>query len=134
MLIRRLLPPAATVALVAITAACQEPEPLSLESETQSYRVQLDLDGSSLGNRSATIEITDSSRNPVDVEQVVLSEVMDEMDMSGPSVIARRVGDGRYEAEGEVFTMLGDWTVTVRVEGPGSQPAEQAQFTVEAVP
>ena len=54
--------------------------------------------------------------------------------MSGPSVIARRVGDGRYEAEGEVFTMLGDWTVTVRIEGPGSQPAEQAQFTVEAVP
>ena len=64
----------------------------------------------------------------------MLSAVMDEMDMSGPSVIARRVGDGRYEAEGEVFTMLGDWTVTVRIEGPGSQPAEQAQFTVEAVP
>jgi hypothetical protein len=133
-LIRRLVPPAAAVALVVIAAACQEPEPLSLESETQSYRVQLDLDGASLGRRTATIEVTDATRRPVAAEQVVLSAVMDEMDMSGPTVIARRVGDGRYEAEGEVFTMLGDWTVTVRVEGPGSQPAEQAQFTVEAVP
>ena len=56
------------------------------------------------------------------------------MDMSATSMVARQVDDGRYEVDGELFTMLGEWTLTVRIAGTGSEPAEQAQFTVEAKP
>ena len=134
MLTRRLLPPAATVALVAIAAACQEPEPLSLESETQSYRVQLDLDGASLGRRTATIEVTDANRRPVAAEHVVVSAIMADMDMTGPSVVADEVRTGRYEAKGEFFTMLGEWTLAVRIDGGDTTSDEQAVFTLDAVP
>jgi YtkA-like len=105
-----------------------------MDTETPSYRVQLDLDGASLGNRTATIEITDSDRNPVDAEHVVVSALMSEMDMTGPSVVAEEIEPGRFEAKGELFTMLGEWNLAVRVEGGSAEPDEQAMFTVEAVP
>jgi YtkA-like protein len=131
---RRLLLPAAVVALSSALVACQKSEPVSLEAETDSYRVEVDLDGTSLGKRTATIEVLDAERRPVAAEQIVVSAVMNEMDMSGPTVIATEIGAGRYEVGGELFTMLGEWTLNVRVEGEGGAAAEQAQFTVEAVP
>jgi hypothetical protein len=54
--------------------------------------------------------------------------------MTGPSVVAEEIEPGRFEAKGELFTMLGEWNLAVRVEGGSADPDEQAMFTVEAVP
>jgi hypothetical protein len=129
-----MLLPVGVIGVAAVLAGCQEPKPVSMETETPSYRVQLDLDGASLGKRTATIEITDSDRNPVDAEHVAVSALMSEMDMTGPSVVAEEIEPGRFEAKGELFTMLGEWNLAVRVEGGSADPDEQAMFTVEAVP
>jgi hypothetical protein len=126
--------PAAAIVLALVATACQGPKPVSMEAETSSYHVQLDLDAASLGHRTATIEITDDEHNPVSADQVVLSAAMQHMDMTGPSIVAEEIEAGRFEAEGELFEMLGDWTLTVRIDAPGSKADEQAQFTVDAKP
>jgi hypothetical protein len=121
------------LALVLAAGACSQPSPVSLQAKTASYDVELDLDGASLGRRSASIEVTASgSREPDEIEQVTVSTVMADMNMPAASLVADEIEPGRYEARDELFTMLGDWTLTVRIEGTGFD--EEAQFTVEAVP
>jgi len=134
MVTRRLLLTVATFGVAAFVGACSQPSPVSLEEETSSYHVQLELDGTSLGQRTASIEITDASRRPVDAERVVVSTAMPSMEMNGLTIVADEIETGRYEAQGDLFTMLGESTLTVRIEGSGSAAAEQATFTVEAEP
>jgi hypothetical protein len=122
------------VAGVAILGACQAPAAVSLKTDTPSYHVRLDLDAASLGQRTATIAISSADGHPVAVEYVVLSPTMTGMNMTGPVVQARQLDTGQYEAKGQFFTMLGDWTVRVRIVGPGSPHEEEASFAVTAVP
>lgn len=123
----------AVVAVVAVVGACSQPPHVSLEEETASYHVELELDGATLGRRTASIEVTDADGEPVDAERVVVSTAMPSMGMDGPTIVAEEVEPGRYEANGSFFTMLGESTLTVRIEaGAGSD--EEATFAVEAKP
>jgi len=130
--IRRRLPALAVIAAVAFAGACSQTQPQSLQADTASYHVQLDLDAASLGRRTATIEITDARGDPVDADQVVVTPVMPEMAMTRPELVADEIEPGRYRATGELFSMLGEWTLTVRVERAGAD--DKATFTVEADP
>ncbi|HEU0041754.1 MAG TPA: FixH family protein [Jiangellaceae bacterium] len=129
---RRRLPALAVIAVVAFVAACSQPPPQSLQADTPSYHVQLDLDAASLGRRTATIEVTDARGDPVDADQVVVTPVMAEMGMTRPALVADEVEPGRYRATGELFSMLGEWTLTVRIESAGAD--DEATFTVKADP
>lgn len=129
---RRLLPPLAAIVAVAFAGACGQPQPQSLQADTASYHVQLDLDAASLGQRTATIEITDSRGDPVDAEEVVVTPAMAAMGMTGETLVANEIEPGRYRATGALFTMLGEWTLTVRVESAGTD--DEATFTVETDP
>lgn len=117
---------------MAFAGACSQPQPQSLQADTASYHVQLDLDAASLGQRTATIEITDSRGDPIDAEEVVVTPAMASMGMTGPTLAADEIEPGRYQATGALFTMLGEWTLTVRVEGAGAD--DEATFTVETDP
>ena len=48
------------------------------------------------------------------------------------TLVADEIEPGRYQATGELFTMLGEWTLTVRVESAGAD--DEATFTIEADP
>jgi hypothetical protein len=118
------------------------PKPITLRAETMAlagradtaaYHVRLDLDGATLGRRAVTVEVADAADRPV-AAQVELRTSMPGMGMVGPSVLVERTGPGRYEASGDLFTMLGDWTITVRVSEPGSASPQEAVFTVTVVP
>ncbi|GIH03887.1 hypothetical protein Rhe02_19540 [Rhizocola hellebori] len=123
---RRLPVPLLLAGLMMLTA-CQAPPPVSLDEKTASYSVSLQLDGATLGQRTATIEL--SGPEP---SQVVLSPAMRQMGMTGPEALATKVDEGRYEARGEFFSMLGGWEIAVRIDGPSGQ--EVATFDVEVVP
>jgi YtkA-like len=129
---RRRLPALAVIVAVAFAGACSQPQPQSLQADTASYHVQLDLDAASLGRRTATIEVTDARGDPVDADQVVVTPVMAEMGMTRPALVADEVEPGRYRATGELFSMLGEWTLTVRIESAGAD--DEATFTVKADP
>jgi hypothetical protein len=100
-------------------------------TETDRYTVRLQLEGSGFGQRTAMIELSDESGQPVVADEVVVSPVMEEMGMAAPEVPAQQVAPGRYEARGEFFSMLGEWQLLdVRVSAGGAE--EVARFIVEA--
>jgi hypothetical protein len=110
-----------------VLTACQAPPPVSVDGKTPSYSVSLHLDGATLGQRTATIRL--SGPEP---SRVILSPAMPQMGMAGIEAVAAKVDEGRYEARGEFFSMLGDWRIAVRIDGPSGQ--EVATFDVEVVP
>ena len=96
--------------------------------DTDSYRVQLSLDGVDYDQRTATITVQDKSGQPAVVDRVVVAPIMEAMGMVSPEQTARPLGDGRYQAQEQFFSMPGDWEFDVRVSAGGKQ--EVARFTV----
>ena len=118
----------AIAVLGAILVACGG-ESITQTAQTQRYNVQLSLDSLRFGQRTATIEVRDSSGQPVAADQVVLSPVMQQMGMAAPEVVAQSIAPGRYQAQGEFFSMLGQWEVDVRVSAGGAE--DVARFVVQ---
>ena len=114
--------------LATILAACGGAG-FTQSSQTQRYTVQLTLDSLRFGQRTATIEVRDSGGQPVAADQVVLSPVMQQMGMAAPEVVAQPLAPGRYQAQGEFFSMLGQWEVDVRVSAGGAE--DVARFIVQ---
>ena len=116
------------VMLAAILSACGV-SGTTQTSQTQRYRLQLTLDSLGFGQRTATIEVRDGGGQPVAADQVVLAPVMEQMGMASPEVMAQPIAPGRYQAQGEFFSMLGQWEVDVRVSAGGTQ--DVARFVVQ---
>jgi hypothetical protein len=114
--------------LAATLVACGG-EGITQTSQTQRYTVQLTLDSLRFGQRTATIEVRDSGGQPVAADQVVLSPVMQQMGMASPEAVAQPIAPGRYQAQGEFFSMLGQWEVDVRVSAGGAE--DVARFVVQ---
>jgi hypothetical protein len=114
--------------LATIVAACGGAG-VTQTSQTQRYIVKLTLDSLSFGQRTATIEVQDSGGQPASADEVVLSPVMQAMGMASPEVVAQQVAPGRYQAQGEFFSMLGQWEVDVRVSAGGAE--DVARFVVQ---
>jgi major membrane immunogen (membrane-anchored lipoprotein) len=96
--------------------------------DTDSYRIQLRLDGVDYDQRTATITVQDKSGQPAAVDEVVVAPIMEAMGMVSPEQTARPLGDGRYQAQEQFFSMPGDWEFDVRVLVGGKQ--EVARFSV----
>jgi len=97
--------------------------------DTDSYRVQLSLDGVDFDQHTATISVQDKSGQPAAVDQVVVAPLMESMGMAAPEQTARPLGSGRYQVKGEFFSMIGEWDVDVRVTMGGTE--ETARFKVQ---
>ena len=117
------------VALLVTLVACSGQAGAVQTAQTEHYQVQLGLEGSGFGTRTATIIVRDQAGQPVAADQVVVAPVMREMGMASPELTAQPTGPGRYQAEGELFTMTGEWEVQVRVRVGGSE--ESTGFKVE---
>lgn len=116
------------IALLTALAACGG-SGIVQTSQTDRYTVQLSLDGTGFGQRTATVEIADASGQPVSAADVVIAPVMEEMGMAAPEVIAQPLAPGRYQAQGELFSMIGRWRLNVHVRSDGAE--EIARFDVE---
>jgi len=114
------------VVMVSLLVACGSGYAQTVD--TDSYRVQLSLDGVDYDQRTATITVQDKSGQPAPVDQVVVAPIMEAMGMVSPEQTARPLGDGRYQAQEQFFSMPGDWEFDVRVLAGGKQ--EVARFKV----
>ena len=117
-------------ALFAFLAACGG-SGITQTSKTANYTVQLALDGTGFGQRTAMIMVTDTAGQPVVANEVVLAPVMESMGMAAPETIAQPTDPGDYEAKGEFFSMSGEWRVDVRVDAGGNE--EVAGFRIQVV-
>jgi YtkA-like len=113
--------------LLAFLTACGD-SGFTQTARTEHYMVQLNLDGVGFGQREATIDLHDSSGNPVAADKVVLTSVMHQMGMVAPETAAQSIAPGRYQATGEFFSMVGEWELDVRVSAGGAE--EVATFKV----
>ena len=121
------------IGLAAVTVSACQPRPsLTLTRQTQNYAVQLDLDAATLGLRTATIQVSALNGRGPAIKTVKLMPSMRDMHMLGPEFEAARGEGGRYQAQGEFFTMLGKWEIDVRIVSENAQ--EVAVFKVTAVP
>src|SRR5215470_450756 len=121
------------VLAVVLVGGGRAPKSVSMSANTADYRVGLDLDAASLGRRAVTIRVDGTDGRPVAPADVDVRTSMRSMHMDGVQLAARPTGPGRYEAGGDLFPMLGEWSVVVRISRPGSA-AQEAVFTVTAVP
>lgn len=119
----------AIIAVLAIILSACGGNGITQTSQTQRYQLQLTLDGLGFGQRTATIAVRDSGGQPVAADQVVIAPVMQQMGMAAPEIVAQPVAPGRYQAQGEFFSMLGQWEVDVRVSAGGAE--DVARFVVQ---
>lgn len=101
---------------------------ITQSAETAVYKVQLTLDAASFGQRTATIEVQDKSGKSAQIDQVVVAPLMEAMGMASPEQTAESLGNGRYQVQGEFFSMLGEWEFDVKISKGGQE--EIARFKI----
>ena len=120
-----------TVLLISL-AACGTMSPVAMRGQTDHYVIQLDLDHTGLGPRTAIITVTTPQNQPVADGTVTLLPSMQEMGMFSDAISAQPIAPGRYQAQGELFSMLGNWELGVRVNSAAGE--ESTNFMVKATP
>ncbi|MEO7909190.1 MAG: FixH family protein [Roseiflexaceae bacterium] len=93
--------------------------------------IAITLDSASFGERTVTIAVDDRSGQPAAVDQVVLAPVMESMGMASPELAALPTAPGRYQAKGELFSMIGQWELDVRVSAAGKDDTARFLFQVQ---
>src|SRR5690242_18501780 len=81
--------------MLALLAACGG-SGFTQTVDTDSYRVQLNLDGTDFNSHTATIKVQGKSGQPAAVDQVVVAPIMEAMGMAAPEQVAKPNGDGSY--------------------------------------
>jgi hypothetical protein len=99
---------AVTLFVLGRTAAS---EPITIRSTGAHYAVTVLIDG-----RTAEVRLDRG-----DADTVTLSAVMPHMGHAMPEVTTREREPGRFQAEGEVFTMTGAWELSVRLAGAAAE-------------
>ncbi|HEY3232353.1 MAG TPA: c-type cytochrome, partial [Roseiflexaceae bacterium] len=107
MLGRRAAPPAAGIAQTV---------------QVEDLRVTVQLDQAVLGSRIVNVTVQDANDKPLDLSAVRLRFTMPEMDMGVIEAEAQPIGQGRFQAQGMFFTMVGRWTVDTTLVRDGRPP------------
>ena len=122
---------ALTLIATLILAACASGGPSTVQ--TLSYNVTLTLDERRVGEYPAIITIERrEGMQPGHIESVSVVPMMRQHGMASPEVVAQPLPDGRYRAEGLLFSMDGDWQIEVYIDR--SDAREIATFQVRIWP
>lgn len=122
---------ALTLIATLILAACASDGPSTVQ--TLSYNVTLTLDERRVGEYPAIITIERrEGMQPGPIESVSIVPMMRQHGMASPEVVAQPLPDGRYRAEGLLFSMDGDWQIEVYIDR--SDAREIATFQVRIWP
>jgi hypothetical protein len=111
---------------------CGAPEAVVTQAHSEQYQVRLAIDAAALGRRVAQIEVRDRAGAPVEAEAVIVAPSMADMGHAAPELVAERQGDGSYRAVGELFSMRGEWLLSVVVRRGGSSETLQFPITVRS--
>ena len=122
---------ALTLIATLILAACASDGPSTVQ--TLSYNVTLTLDERRVSEYPAIITIERrEGMQPGPIESVSVVPMMRQHGMASPEVVAQPLPDGRYRADGLLFSMDGDWQIEVYIDR--SDAREIATFQVRIWP
>ena len=97
---------------------------------TANYTVKLSFDRLAIGDRTATVEITDQSGQPISANTVTLAPTMLSMGMASPAVRAQPTSGGRYIGEKVLLSMAGEWEVDITIQAVKAIETARFTFTV----
>jgi mono/diheme cytochrome c family protein/Tol biopolymer transport system component len=100
---------------------------VSQSAQVEDLRVTVQLDQAALGQRVVEVALQDAAGRPVDAQAVQLRFTMAEMDMGQIQTDAQPLGQGRYQAQGSFFSMVGHWNVDTTIQRDG-RPALSVAF------
>lgn len=128
----RLRPLGAILLLIPVLlSGCATDGPLTVQ--TLSYNVTLTLEERRMGEHPAIVTIERREGvQPGPIESVSIVPMMRQHGMASPEVIAQPLPDGRYRADGLLFSMDGDWQIEVYIDR--SDVREIATFQVRVWP
>lgn len=114
-----------------LLAGCAADGPSTVQ--TLSYNVTLTLEERRMGEHPAIITIERrEGAQPGPIESVSIVPMMRQHGMASPEVIAQPLPDGRYRADGLLFSMDGEWQIEVYIDR--SDAREIATFQVQVWP
>lgn len=102
----------------------------TLTQQTSSYIIKLSLDALKVGDRTATLTITDAAGQPVVADAVTLAPTMLSMGMASPKGTAQASGSGQYTSQPLLFSMTGEWELDVIVQKGGQQEVARFLLTI----
>ncbi len=111
-------PLAATVVAATALPVIAATAPAAPFDETQradDLAVRLTLPPPTIGDTTAIIAVSDAQGRPLDVQRVRLTVAAEAMDMGTTQLVARSLGDGRYQVDALPLTMVDTWIVDVLV-------------------
>lgn len=116
------------LAILFILAACASSDRLT--AQTASYTVRLALSERRTGERQAIIAIENRDGQPGAIEAVRVLPLMRQHGMASPEVVARPLADGRYQADGVLFSMDGEWQIEVAIDRSDARELAEFQVTI----
>ncbi len=119
---------ALVLALLVTLVACASSDHLT--AQTASYTVRLALSERRTGERQAIIAIENHGRQPGAIEAVRVLPLMRQHGMASPEVVARPLADGRYQADGVLFSMDGEWQIEVAIDRSDARELAEFQVTI----
>ena len=117
---------------IGFITGCSKSQSVSKTEQNANYRVHLNLDGTSLGQRTIVIKVSDLKDAVLPVESVSVIPSMPDMNMFSPEVATTMTNPGEYQARSELFSMLGKWDLGVKIRANGKD--DVVTFTVDATP
>jgi copper transport protein len=103
--------------------------PFEQTKTIQDLQIGLGIAPASIGENRVRVSLRDANGAPEDIQKVLLSFEMLEMDMGLTEMEAQPQGDGTYIAEKGWLSMVGEWRVRVTVRRSDADDIE-TEFTV----
>lgn len=89
--------------------------PFAGEALAGDVRVRLSVEPGGLGANQVLVTVIDAQGRPREVQRIIVTLNMLEMDMGEARVDAEPIGSGQYLLRDQWFSMVGDWQVDVLV-------------------
>lgn len=98
--------------------------PFATTQPVADLQVQLDVTPASLGENNVRVTVRDAAGMPIDVQKVVLTFEMTEMDMGVNEAEANAEGSGQYVVTQHWLSMVGEWRIRVKVRRTDADDVE----------
>ncbi|MGL4338920.1 MAG: FixH family protein [Rhodoglobus sp.] len=96
------------------------------------FTVTLTVDNPTAGTRDAQVRLTDATDTPVSEATVTFSATMASMGHAGQVVRAQPIAAGRYRLDGDLFPMVGQWTIRIGIQRSDQTTVATLPLTITA--
>jgi YtkA-like len=95
------------------------------------FTVTIIVDDPTAGTQNAEVLVVDDTGVPIPDATVVFSATMASMGHAGQVITGQPSAEGRYQVDGDLFPMSGNWTARVSLERAGESTIATLPIVIE---